>query len=155
MTGCAHLFSSYTPNSGQFKVRIADGSLSPIARIGTTKINSTLVLKSVLYVPNLSCNLLYVSKMSKDCDCKVIFSQDHCEFQDRSSGKRIGNASEHGGLYSRLSVPYQRAYRFSFGTGTYRYQCVSVYRFEFIDIFEFFYIYMKNIKMRLNVIHLN
>ena len=142
MTGCAHLFSSYTPNSGQFKVRIADGSLSPIARIGTIKINSTLVLKSVLYVPNLSCNLLYVSKMSKDCDCKVIFSQDHCEFQDRSSGKRIGNASEHGGLYSRLSVSYHMVYRFSFDTSTYQYWCVSVYRFGFIGIFKNFELYI-------------
>ena len=99
MTGCAHLFSSYVPNSGHTKVRIADGSLSPIAGIGTVKINSTLALKSVLHVPNLSCNLLSVSKICKDCDCKVIFSQNHCEFQDQSSGKRIGNASEYEGLY--------------------------------------------------------
>lgn len=99
MTGCAQLFSSYIPNNGNTKVRIADGSLSPIAGIGTVKINSTLVLKSVLHVPNLSCNLLSISKISEDCNCRVIFSQNCCEFQDLSSGKRIGNASEHEGLY--------------------------------------------------------
>ena len=49
------------------------------------------------------------------------------------------------GSRARLSVPYRKAYRFSFGTGTYRYRCVSVYRFEFIGIFENFelYIYKK------------
>ncbi|XP_074374435.1 uncharacterized protein LOC141714838 [Apium graveolens] len=64
MTGCAQLLSSYIPNHGNTKVRIVDGSLSPIDGIGTVKINSTLVLKT-----------------------------------DLSSGKRIGNASEHEGLY--------------------------------------------------------
>ena len=53
----------------------------------------------MLHVPNLSCNLLSVSKISNDCNCWVVFSQDHCEFQDQSSGKKIGNASEDGGLY--------------------------------------------------------
>lgn len=57
MTVCAHLFSSYIPDPGHCKVRIADGSLSPIARIGTIEINSTLLLKSMYYVPSLSFNL--------------------------------------------------------------------------------------------------
>ncbi|XP_024019915.1 uncharacterized protein LOC112091181 [Morus notabilis] len=61
--GCAQLFCSYAPNYGHAKVRIAYGTLSPIARIGTIKINS-LVLK-----------------------------------YDQGSGKRIGNASKHEGLY--------------------------------------------------------
>lgn len=80
MIGCTNLFSSYTPSFGQLKVKIADGSLSLIVRFGTVKINSTLVLKSTLHVPNVSCNLLSVSKIFKDCNCWVVFSQDHCEF---------------------------------------------------------------------------
>ena len=99
MTGCAQLFSSYIPNHGHTKVRIADGSLSPIAGIGTIKINSTLILKSVLHVPKLSCNLLSVSKISKDCNCRVVFSHIGCEFQELNSGKRIGSAREREGLY--------------------------------------------------------
>ncbi|XP_074356787.1 heat shock 70 kDa protein 18-like [Apium graveolens] len=48
MTGCAQLFFSYILNHGNTKVRIVDGSLSPIAGIGTVKINSTLVLEADL-----------------------------------------------------------------------------------------------------------
>ena len=80
MTGCINLFSSYIPSSRQLKVKIADGSLSPIAGFGTIKINSALILEPVLHVPNLSCNLLSVSKIPKDCNCWVVFSQEHCEF---------------------------------------------------------------------------
>ncbi|RVW82012.1 hypothetical protein CK203_049067 [Vitis vinifera] len=76
--GCINLFSSYIPSSRQLKVKIADGSLSPIAGFGTIKINSALILEPVLHVPNLSCNLLSVR---------------------RSSGKKISNASEDRGLY--------------------------------------------------------
>ena len=41
---------------------------------------------------------------------------------------------------------------FFFDICTYQYQCISIYCFGFIEIFE---IYMKNIKIKLNIIHLN
>ncbi|KAL6311430.1 hypothetical protein AAG906_035852 [Vitis piasezkii] len=34
MTGCASLFSTYTPGSGHIKVKIADGSLATVAGTG-------------------------------------------------------------------------------------------------------------------------
>jgi len=58
-----------------------------------------LKLKAVLYVPNLKCNLLFVSKLTQDMDCIVTFLPSHCIFQDRSSGKMIGSAEEKDGLY--------------------------------------------------------
>ena len=69
MTGYINLFSLDILSFGQLKVKIADRSLSPIAGFGTIKINSTLVLKFILHVPNLSYSLLYVSKISKYCNC--------------------------------------------------------------------------------------
>ncbi|KAH9796155.1 retrovirus-related pol polyprotein from transposon RE1 [Citrus sinensis] len=99
MTGCIHFFSSYAPSPDHFKVRIADGSLSVVAGMGTIKITPSIILKSVLHVPKLSCNLLSVSKITKDLNCVAHFSHSSCEFQDLISGRRIGSAREHGGLY--------------------------------------------------------
>lgn len=99
MTGCIHFFSSYAPSPDHFKVRIADGSLSVVAGMGTIKITPSIILKSVLHVPKLSCNLLSVSQITKDLNCVANFSHSSCEFQDLISGRRIGSAREHGGLY--------------------------------------------------------
>lgn len=99
MTSCANLFSSYEPSPFNFKVRIADGSLSTVAGSGTIKVNSMIILKSVLHVPKLSCNLISVSKLSKDLNCTARFSHSDCIFQDLTSAKKIGSAEIHDGLY--------------------------------------------------------
>ena len=80
MTGTANAFSSYTPyNSGQ-KIKIADGSLSPVAGTRTVFLSNTIKLDSVLYVLKLSCNLLSVRKLTKDLHCTAKFSSSCCEF---------------------------------------------------------------------------
>ena len=58
-----------------------------------------LTLHSVLLVPNLDCNLLSISKLTKEKRSITNFSSTHCEFQDLDSGKTIGNAEECSGLY--------------------------------------------------------
>ena len=80
MTNLSHLFISYTPCSGDKKVSIADGSLSSIVGRGSIRLSDKIVLQSVLHVPNLSCNLLSVSRLSKDSNCRVVFGVSLCEF---------------------------------------------------------------------------
>ena len=99
MTGSSSLFSSYKPCAGNRKVKIADGSLSPIAGTGDVKLSTSLTLSNVLHVPKLSCNLISISKLTQDLNCQAKFFHSHCEFQDTASGKMIGNARECGGLY--------------------------------------------------------
>ena len=99
MTGNAKLFSAYKSNSENLMVRIADGSLSKVAGIGSVTITENLTLNSVLLVPNLTCNLLSVSKLAKDLNWVTHFFSNHCEFQDLESGRMIGNAKEFAGLY--------------------------------------------------------
>ena len=99
MTCSSHLFKSYSPCSGNDKVKIADGSFSSIAGKGLIKISERIDLKSVLHVPKLACNLLSVSKLSKDSNCCVTFFESHCIFQDQSSGRTIGSARMINGLY--------------------------------------------------------
>ena len=52
MTGDPNLFNQYSPCTGNFSVRIADGSLSKIADTGSVFISKDLTLNSVLLVPN-------------------------------------------------------------------------------------------------------
>ena len=80
-------------------VRIVDGSLSKVAGIGFVAITDDLILKFVLFVHNLTCDLLSISKLTKDLNCVTNFFLNHCEFQDLELGRMIGNAKECVGLY--------------------------------------------------------
>lgn len=99
MTGYSSLFHTFNPCPNGLKVRIADGTLSSVIGFGSIAISKSLTLKSVLLVPNLTCNLLSVSKLLKDQNCVAKFTSFDCNFQDLSSGKTIGNAKECAGLY--------------------------------------------------------
>lgn len=57
-----------------------------------------LNLKFLGYVPELKCNLLSLSRITKDLNCSVIFSPSDFKFQDLSSGRTIGNAEEQHGI---------------------------------------------------------
>ena len=99
MTGSSQLFSSYSPCAGNQKVKIAYGSFATVAGKGKIIISPLLTLKDVLHVPHLSYNLLSVSKLTRDHNCKINFWSSHCKFQDLTSGKTIGDARQDGGLY--------------------------------------------------------
>ncbi|RVX01052.1 Retrovirus-related Pol polyprotein from transposon TNT 1-94 [Vitis vinifera] len=99
MTGDATIFDTYSSCPNNLTIRIADGSLSKVAGTGSVVLSRDLTLNSVLLVPNLDCNLLSISKLTKEKRCITNFSSTHCEFQDLDSGKTIGNAEECSGLY--------------------------------------------------------
>ena len=65
MTDAHRLFSTYSPCAGNLKVKIADGTLSPIAGKEGIRISKSITLNLVLHVPNLSCNLLSISQLTK------------------------------------------------------------------------------------------
>ncbi|RVW20455.1 Retrovirus-related Pol polyprotein from transposon RE1 [Vitis vinifera] len=99
MTGDATIFDTYSSCPNNLTVRIADGSLSKVAGTGSVVLSRDLTLNSVFLVPNLDCNLLSISKLTKEKRCITNFSSTHCEFQDLDSGRRIGNTEECSGLY--------------------------------------------------------
>ena len=59
------LFCSYTPCNGTQTVKIIDGSLTKVKGIGIVQISKNPSLKFVSHVPNLSCNLVSISKLAK------------------------------------------------------------------------------------------
>ena len=99
MTDAHHLFSTYSPCTDNLKVKIADGTLSPVAGKGSIRISESITLNLVLHVPDLSCNLLSISQLTKMSNCSTKFLPFHCVCQDLSSKKTIGSAKEHEGLY--------------------------------------------------------
>jgi len=82
MTDSYHLFSSYSTCAGNLKVKIADGSLSTVVGNGSIQLSDTITLESVLHVPNLACNLLSISQLTKTSNCSAKFLPFHCVFQD-------------------------------------------------------------------------
>ncbi|KAI3450102.1 hypothetical protein Pfo_006767, partial [Paulownia fortunei] len=99
MTGASDLFTSYTPCPSNSKVKIADGSLSTVAGKGSIKLSNHLTINSVLHVPNLTCNLLSVNKLTLEHNCVAKFFPSMCQFQEISSGRTIGSARMSERLY--------------------------------------------------------
>ena len=99
MTGDFTLFSSYSPCPYNYTVWIADGTHSKVMGKGSIIISQNITLESVLYVPKLDCNLLSISKITRDLKCVTKLFPNLCEFQILELGKTIGNAEECVGLY--------------------------------------------------------
>ncbi|RVX20874.1 hypothetical protein CK203_002528 [Vitis vinifera] len=77
----------------------ADGSLSKVAGTSSVRVSKNITLDSVLLVPKLNCNLLSISKLTRDLNCVTKFGSNLCEFQVLDSGKTIGSAKMCSGLY--------------------------------------------------------
>ena len=99
MTSHLNQFITYSPCTSPIKIKITDRTLTPVAGIGSIKLSLTLTIHFAFHVPNLSCNLLSISKLTKDCNCVAKFFHTSCEFQDLLSGKTIGSAKENNGIY--------------------------------------------------------
>jgi len=96
ITNYSSLFSTYEKCNDNAQV-VAYGSLTSIARKRDIKLPG-LTLSSVLYIPNINCNLISVSKLTRHMQCAVKFSSS-CVFHDLISRKMIGNAKGKNGLY--------------------------------------------------------
>ena len=99
MMGCEKLFSSYNLSLGNFKVKVAYGSLSTVARTRNIRISPNIELHFVLHILIFSCNLPSISKLTRDLMCDAHFFESSYVFQDLTLEKKIGNAREHEGLY--------------------------------------------------------
>ena len=69
MTGDITLFHSYQHCSKSYKIKIVDGSYSWVVSKGSVILPNSFRLLSVLHVPKLTCNLLSISKVTKDLNC--------------------------------------------------------------------------------------
>ena len=99
MTGSTKNLQNYSSCLKEENVRIADGSLTSVSGTGSIICTPDIKLSSVLHIPDFPVNLLSVSSITKDLNCKIVFFPDRCVFQDLETGKRIGSGRLHDGLY--------------------------------------------------------
>lgn len=57
---------------------------------GYAQLGATLSLKNVLYISQLKCYLLPVSKLLKQLNVSVVFTSDYCVIEDLTSRTLIG-----------------------------------------------------------------
>lgn len=99
MVGNQQFFTHLSPCSDPHTVRIENGSCSQVTGHGSVRLTPDICLQSVLFVPDLHCNLLSVSRLNSDLKCTTKFFAHSCVFQDLASGMMIGSAELCGGLY--------------------------------------------------------
>ena len=80
MTPDLHVFETYKPLETSKQITIANGTSIPITGWGRVNLSPILLIKQVLHVPNLSTNLVFVHHLTKDSNCRAIFSSHMCEF---------------------------------------------------------------------------
>ncbi|KAK1414482.1 hypothetical protein QVD17_30227 [Tagetes erecta] len=80
-------------------VMIPNGDSIPVEAKGNCTLTGGIKINEVLYIPNFNCNLLSVSRLSKELKCVVSFFPNFCIMQDLHSKKLIGTCKCIQGLY--------------------------------------------------------
>ncbi|XP_071933223.1 uncharacterized protein [Coffea arabica] len=99
MISNSSLFSTFQPHTSVPTVTLTDGSKSRVLRSGSVNPTPLISLSSVLNLPELSFNLISVSKLTRAFNCSAQFFPDYCLFQDLTTKQIIDKGHESGGLY--------------------------------------------------------
>lgn len=97
MTSDSSRFVTFTPPHHS-SVKVAKGVLTSIQGAGSLSLTPSMSLSSVLYVPSLSNNLLYVRQITKQLNCSVTFFPTYCVFHDLLTKMTIGIGKERSDL---------------------------------------------------------
>ena len=91
-------------------ITLANGSQTMANGIDSSCPLLSIPLTSFLYVPNCPFNLISVSKLTRDFNCLITFSDNSVTLQDRSMGRTIGIGREFQGLFHLSSPSSSTAY---------------------------------------------
>ncbi|CAA7024955.1 unnamed protein product [Microthlaspi erraticum] len=92
-------------------IGFADGGKTVSLRKGVLTLSSPLTLPNVLFVQDLNCTLISVSKLLKQTGGIALFSDTLCVLQDRFSRTLIGAGEERDGVYYFKDVMAARIHR--------------------------------------------
>ncbi|OMO51399.1 Reverse transcriptase, RNA-dependent DNA polymerase [Corchorus capsularis] len=95
----AELLVEIQEKNGELPVMIPNGDKIPIKSVGKAKLPNGMGINNVLNIPDFKCNLISVSKLTKDLNCALIFVADFCVIYDLPSRKLIGVGKLRDGLY--------------------------------------------------------
>jgi len=74
------------------------GTAQPVKGIGRVKCTSTIDLSSVLHVPAFPVNLVSLSALDHQLDCRVL-DRTMCLIQEKPKGRKLGTGIRHRGLW--------------------------------------------------------
>ncbi|XP_021716606.1 uncharacterized protein LOC110684457 [Chenopodium quinoa] len=86
-------------------VGLPDGAKAMATKEGRVVLADGITLEHILFVPQLNCNLISVSKLIDDSNCFVRFTNSLCAIHDQSSGSLIGGGERIDGLYYFRRLP--------------------------------------------------
>jgi len=87
-------------------VRLPNNSTVIAKYVGTKYFSKKFMIFNVLYILEFSFNLISVQSLIKDLNCRLIFSDEHCQIQHNTSYMKIGRASMLKGLYYLDDCPH-------------------------------------------------
>ena len=93
------LFSSLTIKSPLPMITLANGTQTMTKGIGLACPFPSVPLTYVLYVSDCPFNLISISKLTRDLNCLITFSDNSITLQDQSTGRTIGIGREFQGLF--------------------------------------------------------
>jgi hypothetical protein len=101
VTGASCEFESYMqyPPTRKETIQTADGTSQSIKGIGTVQCTPSIKLSSVLHVPAFPVNLVSLSALVDQLDCRVILDRENCLIQERRTGRNLGSATRRSGLW--------------------------------------------------------
>jgi gag-polypeptide of LTR copia-type/Integrase core domain/GAG-pre-integrase domain len=91
------VLTKWQPENAYSHITVANGFPIPTNGSGKARIFSKEI--DVTVVPELKANLLSISKCTNQWNCNVLFTPQKVIFQDRTSGKKIGDERMVDGLY--------------------------------------------------------
>lgn len=94
--------SLHNPYTASDEVYIGDGISFPIANTGSTSLPSSsrsLLLNNILHVPNISRNLLSVSKLCHTNNVTIEFNSNYFSVKDRTTGVTLLTGPCKNGIY--------------------------------------------------------
>ena len=104
LSGHKDHFSSLTFTSPLPMVTLANRSQTITKGFGSACPLPSLPLTFVLYVPDSPFNLISISKLTRDLNCLITFSDHYVTLQNRSTGQTIGIGRESQGLFHLSSA---------------------------------------------------
>ncbi|KAI3694071.1 hypothetical protein L1987_77030 [Smallanthus sonchifolius] len=99
MLASTHGLNNSKSHNGSLRVTFGNGKSSPVTHIGNTTLNKSITLQNVLVVPNLTKNLLSISRLTNDSPVDVLFSNDFFQIQDRKTAEVLAKGTCENGLY--------------------------------------------------------
>lgn len=80
-------------------IKLPDGSINRVFKIGSINLTPSITLHDVLYTPSFKLNFMSVHKLSVTANIRFTFCPSHCLMQDLRTESVLAQGRVIGGLY--------------------------------------------------------